>query len=141
MVSCVIGLLLPCYICLVELLAALLSYCLWLFVFSWFKSKRESIDLDILPLLSCQAFFVSALSFPTKWYQSQIQWRSQVQWFDNRWLNHVRKRSSSWRCTSSSNLFYSNEDFVWEIVSERFFVLRHKFCKGYYGEEKQVVED
>ena len=23
--------------------------------------------------------------------------------------------------------FYSNEDFVGEIVSERFFVLRHKF--------------
>ena len=64
--SCVICLLLPCYICLVELLAALLSYCLWLFVFSWFKSRRESIDLGILPLLSCQAFFVSALSFPTK---------------------------------------------------------------------------
>ena len=48
---------------------------------------------------------------------------------------------SSWRCSSSSNLFDSNEDFVGEIVSERFFVLRHKFCKGDYGEEKQVVED
>ena len=63
--SCVIGLSLPCYICLIELLAALLSYCLWLFVFSWFKSRRESIDLGIFPLLSYQAFFVSALSFPT----------------------------------------------------------------------------
>ena len=62
--SCVIGLLLSCYI-LVELLSSLLSYCLWSFVFSWFKSKRESIDLGILPQLSCQAFFVSALSFPT----------------------------------------------------------------------------
>ena len=35
----------------------------------------------------------------------------------------------------------SNEDFVREIVSERFSVLRHKFCKGDYGEEKEVVED
>ena len=35
----------------------------------------------------------------------------------------------------------SNEDFVGEIVSESFSVLRHKFCKGDYGEEKQVVED
>ena len=41
----------------------------------------------------------------------------------------------------SSNLFDSTEDFVGEIVSERFFVLRHKFCKGDYGDEKQVVED
>ena len=57
--SCVIGLLLPCYICLIELLVALLSYCLWLFVFSWFKLKKESIDLNILLLLSCQTFFVS----------------------------------------------------------------------------------
>ena len=48
---------------------------------------------------------------------------------------------SSWRCSSSSNLFDSNEDFVGEIVSERFFVLRHKFYKGDYGEEMQVVED
>ena len=48
---------------------------------------------------------------------------------------------STWRCSSSSNLFDSNEDFVGEIVSERFLVLRHKFCKGDYGEEKQVVED
>ena len=48
---------------------------------------------------------------------------------------------SSWRCSSSSNLFDSNEDFVGEIVSEGFFVLRYKFCKGDYGEEKQVVED
>ena len=48
---------------------------------------------------------------------------------------------SSWQCSSSSNLFDSNEDFVGEIVSERFFVLRNKFCKGDYGEEKQVVED
>ena len=44
-------------------------------------------------------------------------------------------------CSSSLNLFDSNEDFVGEIVSERFSVLRHKFCKGDYGEEKQVVED
>ena len=48
---------------------------------------------------------------------------------------------SSWRCSSSSYFFDSNEDFVGEIVSERFSVLRHKFCKGDYGEEKQVVED
>ena len=48
---------------------------------------------------------------------------------------------SSWRCSSNINLFYSNEDFVGEIVSERFSVLRHKFYKGDYGEEKQVVED
>ena len=41
----------------------------------------------------------------------------------------------------SCKLFDGNEDFVGEIVSERFFVLRHKFCKGDYGEEKQVVED
>ena len=38
-------------------------------------------------------------------------------------------------------IFDSNEDFVGEIVSERFFVLSHKFCKGDFGEEKQVVED
>ena len=44
-------------------------------------------------------------------------------------------------CSSSRNLFDGNEDFVGEIVSERFFVLRHKFWKGDYGEEKQVVED
>ena len=31
--------------------------------------------------------------------------------------------------------------FVREIVSERFSVLRHKFCKGDYGDVKQVVED
>ena len=37
--------------------------------------------------------------------------------------------------------FDSNEDFLAEIVSERFFVMRHKFCKGDYGEKKQVVED
>ena len=48
---------------------------------------------------------------------------------------------SSWRCSSSSNLFDSNEDFVGEIVSEIFFVLRHKFFNGDYGEEKQVVKD
>ena len=45
---------------MIELLAALLSYCLWLFVFSWFKSKREIIDLGILSLLgmekSCDLF-------------------------------------------------------------------------------------
>ena len=44
-------------------------------------------------------------------------------------------------CSSSRNLFDSNEDFVGEFVSERFSVLRHKFCKGDFGEEKQVVED
>ena len=44
-------------------------------------------------------------------------------------------------CSSSCNRFDSIEDFVGEIVSERFSVLRHKFCKGDYGEEKQVVED
>ena len=42
-------------------------------------------------------------------------------------------------CSSSRNLFDSNEDFVGEIVSERYFVLMYKFCKGDYGEEKQVV--
>ena len=31
--------------------------------------------------------------------------------------------------------------FFGEIVSERFSMLRDKFCKGDYGEEKQVVED
>ena len=36
----------------------------------------------------------------------------------------------------AATLFDSNEDFVGEIVSERFSVLRHKFCKGDYGEEK-----
>ena len=36
-------------------------------------------------------------------------------------------------CSSSRNLFDSNEDFVGEIVSERFFVLKHKFRKGDYG--------
>ena len=48
---------------------------------------------------------------------------------------------SSWRCSSSNNLFDSNEDFVGEIISERFSVLRLNFCKGDYGEEKKVVED
>ena len=42
-------------------------------------------------------------------------------------------------CSSSYTFFDSNEDFVGEIVSKRFFVLRHKFCKGDYGEEKKVV--
>ena len=56
-------------------------------------------------------------------------------------INQVTKMCSSWPCSSSSNLFDSNEDFVGEIVSERFSVLRHKFCKGDYREEKQVVED
>ena len=41
----------------------------------------------------------------------------------------------------SSNLFDSTEDFVGEIVSERFSVLRHIFCKGDYGEGNQLVED
>ena len=41
----------------------------------------------------------------------------------------------------ATTFFDSNEDFVGEIGSERFSVLRHRFCKGYYGEEKQVVED
>ena len=41
----------------------------------------------------------------------------------------------------AANFFDSNEDFVGEIISERFFELRHKFCKGDYGEKKQVVED
>ena len=41
----------------------------------------------------------------------------------------------------AATIFDSNEDFVGEIVSERFSVLRQKFCKGDYGEEKQVVED
>ena len=41
----------------------------------------------------------------------------------------------------AATFFDSNEDFVGEIVSERFSVLRHKFCKGDYGKEKQVVED
>ena len=44
-------------------------------------------------------------------------------------------------CSSSRNLFDSNEDFVGEIVSERFSVLRHKICKGDYENEKQVIED
>ena len=48
---------------------------------------------------------------------------------------------SSWRCSSSSNLFDINEDFVGEIVSERFSVLRNKFYKGDYGEDTQAVED
>ena len=45
------------------------------------------------------------------------------------------------KCSSRRNLFYNNEDSVGEIVSERFSVLRHKYCKWEYGEEKQVVED
>ena len=39
----------------------------------------------------------------------------------------------------ASTFFDSNEDFVGEIVSERFSVLRHKFCKGEYGVDKEVV--
>ena len=41
----------------------------------------------------------------------------------------------------AATFFDSNEVFVGEIVSKSFSVLRHKFCKGDYGEEKQVVED
>ena len=41
----------------------------------------------------------------------------------------------------AATIFDNNENFVGEIVSERFSVLRHKFCKGDYGKEKQVVED
>ena len=41
----------------------------------------------------------------------------------------------------AATFFIVMEIFVGEIFSERFFVLRHKFCKGDYGEEKQVVED
>ena len=37
--------------------------------------------------------------------------------------------------------FDSNENFVGEIVSERFSLLRHKFFKGDFREENQVVED
>ena len=40
----------------------------------------------------------------------------------------------------ATTFFDSNEDFVGEIVTERFSVLRHRFCKRDYGEEKQVVE-
>ena len=40
-----------------------------------------------------------------------------------------------------ATFFDSNEDFIGETVLERFSVLRHKFCKGDYVEEKQVVED
>ena len=41
----------------------------------------------------------------------------------------------------AATFFDSNEDFVVEIVLERFSVLRHKIGKGDYGEEKQVVEN
>ena len=41
----------------------------------------------------------------------------------------------------ATTFFDSNEDFVGEIVSERFSLLRHKFCKGDDREEKQVIED
>ena len=41
----------------------------------------------------------------------------------------------------AATFFDSKEYFLGEIVLERFSVLRHKFCKGDYGEEKQVVED
>ena len=41
----------------------------------------------------------------------------------------------------ATTFFDSNKDFFEEIASEMFSVLRHKFCKGDYGEEKQVVED
>ena len=44
------------------------------------------------------------------------------------------------RVVLATTFFESNEDFVGEIISERFSVLRQKFCKEYYGEEKQVVE-
>ena len=41
----------------------------------------------------------------------------------------------------AATFFDSNEDFVGEIISGRFSMLRHKFCKGYFGEDKQVFED
>ena len=41
----------------------------------------------------------------------------------------------------AATFFDSNEDFFGEIVSEGFSVLRHKFFKGGYGEEKQAIED
>ena len=39
-----------------------------------------------------------------------------------------------------TTFFDSNEDFVGEIVSERFFVLRQKFCKGDYGERSKLLK-
>ena len=36
--------------------------------------------------------------------------------------------------------FDNNEDFVGEIVSERFSVLRQKFCKGDYGERSKLLK-
>jgi len=44
-------------------------------------------------------------------------------------------------CSSSRNLFDSNEDFVGEIVSERFSVSRRRFDGGDYGEEMQDPKD
>ena len=41
----------------------------------------------------------------------------------------------------AATFFDKYEDFVGEIVSERFSLLRHKFFKGDFGEENQVVED
>ena len=41
----------------------------------------------------------------------------------------------------ATTFFDSNEDLVGEIVLEMFSVLRHKFCKWDYGDEKQVVKD
>ena len=41
----------------------------------------------------------------------------------------------------AATFFDKYEDFVGEIVSERFSVLRYKFCKRDYGDEKQLVED
>ena len=41
----------------------------------------------------------------------------------------------------ATTFFDSNEDFVGEIVSKWLSVLRHKYCKGDYGDEKQVIKD
>ena len=40
-----------------------------------------------------------------------------------------------------ATFFTVMKNFGGEIVSKMFSVLRHKFCKGDYGEEQQVVED
>ena len=41
----------------------------------------------------------------------------------------------------AATFFDNNEDFVGEIISESFSMLRHKFCKGDFGEDKRVFED
>ncbi|WMV28797.1 hypothetical protein MTR67_022182 [Solanum verrucosum] len=56
-------------------------------------------------------------------------------------LGWVEVEKSLGGCSSSRNIFDSNEDFVGETVSKRFSVSRRRFDGGDYGEEMQDSKD